>query len=45
MSRNPAPPPVIEYEYVDDGDTRTVEEAFNYLFDKYFKHIESASKE
>lgn len=45
MSRKSAPPPEIEYEYVDDSDTRTVEEAFNYLFDKYFKHIESASKE
>ena len=45
MSRKPAPPPDIEYEYVDDDDARTVEEAFNYLFDKYFKHIESASKE
>lgn len=45
MSRKTAPPPDIEYEYVDDGDTRTVEEAFNYLFDKYFKHIESAPKE
>ena len=45
MPRKTAPPPDIEYEFVDDGDTRTVEEAFNYLFDKYFEHIESASKE
>lgn len=45
MSRKTATPPTIEYEYVDDGDTRTVEEAFNYLFDKFFEHIESASKE
>ena len=44
MSRKPAPTPNVEYEYVDDGDTRTIEEVFNYLFDKYFKHIESASK-
>lgn len=44
MSRKTASPPEIEYEYVDDGDTRTVEEAFNYLFDKYFEHIENASK-
>jgi len=44
MSRKTAPPPEIEYEYVDDGDTRTVEEAFNYLFDKYFEQIENTSK-
>jgi hypothetical protein len=45
MSRKTTPPPEIEYEYVEDGDTRTLEEAFNYLFDKYFEHIKSASKE
>lgn len=43
MPRKTAPPPDIEYEYVDDSDTRTVEEAFNYLFEKYFEQIGSAS--
>lgn len=38
-------PPVIEYEFVDDGDTSAVAEAFNYLFDRYFKQLEEISKE
>ena len=38
-------PPVIEYEYVDDGDTSVLDEAFNYLFDRYFKQLETSNKE
>lgn len=44
MARKPVPP-VIEYEYVDDGDTSVLEEAFNYLFDRYFKQLETINKE
>ncbi len=44
MARKPVPP-VIEYEYVEDGDTSVLDDAFNYLFDRYFKHLEESSKE
>lgn len=44
MARKPVPP-VIEYEYVDNGDTSVLEEAFNYLFDRYFKQLETINKE
>ena len=44
MARKPVPP-VIEYEVVDDGDTSAVNEAFNYLFDHYFKEMAESSKE
>lgn len=44
MARKPVPP-VIEYEYVDDGDTSVLNEAFNYLFDRYFEQLETSNKE
>lgn len=45
MSRKPVPPPEIEYEYVDDGDTQAIDDAFNYLLDRYFQQLEKESKE
>ncbi|MGH7197074.1 MAG: hypothetical protein ACREGJ_04920 [Candidatus Saccharimonadales bacterium] len=44
MARKPVPP-VMEYEFVDDGDTSAVDEAFNYLFDRYFKELAENPKE
>ena len=45
MPRKPVAPPEIEYEYVDDGDTQAVDDAFNYLFDRYLQYIEKLTKE
>lgn len=44
MARKPVPP-VIEYEYVDDGDTSVLSEAFNYIFDRYFEQLETINKD
>lgn len=45
MPRKPVSPPEIEYEYVDDGDTQAVNDAFNYLFHRYLQYIEKLTKE
>ena len=45
MPRKPVAPPEIEYEYVDDGDTQAVDDAFNYLLDRYLQYIEKLTKE
>lgn len=45
MPRKPVAPPEIEYEYVDDGDTQAVNDAFDYLFDHYLQYIEKLTKE
>jgi hypothetical protein len=44
MARKPVPP-VLEYEYIEDGDTSALDDAFNYLFDRYLKHLEKTNKE
>lgn len=40
MSRKPVLPPVILYEYVDDGDTSVIDEVFNFLFDRFLAQQE-----
>lgn len=45
MPRKPVPPPEILYEFVDDGDTQALNDAFNYLLDRYFQYLEKLSKE
>jgi hypothetical protein len=45
MSRKPVAPPEILYEYADDGDAQAINDAFNYLFDRYFQQLEKDSKE
>jgi len=45
MPRKPVAPPEIQYEYVDDGDTQAIDDAFNYLFDRYLQQMEKESKE
>ena len=45
MSHKPVEPPEILYEYVNDGDLQAINDAFNYLFDHYFRQLEKESKE
>lgn len=44
MARKIVPPEIL-YEYIDDGDTSVLNEAFNYLFDRFFKELEQTIKE
>ncbi len=37
MPKAKAQPPVVKYEEADPTDTKALEDAFNFLFDKYFK--------
>lgn len=45
MPRKPVKPPEILYEFVDDGDLQAINDAFNYLFDRYLQQLEKEPKE